>query len=191
MPVAFNRSPSVVSCTGKKRTMRIGSPFSGVILIILAMCLAACGERETLTFEAERSFTFEGPLFEGPESAQASLAEAFNAFLNENAIERSQIKAVQLVEAEVTRDDAYPLDLVTDAGLTFAGSGMDMTQVAVLNPVPSDNASFKLNVSAEAKAAPFFKADDFILLLDLGFGDDVDDDYRATARMRFEVTIKK
>lgn len=164
---------------------------SFISLSALLLLLGSCGERETLSFETAQSFSFEGPLFEGPESAQASLAHDLNAFLKEKGIDRKQIKAVQLVEVEVTRDEDYPLELVTDAGLTFAGSGMDMTQVAVLNPVPSDQAAFQLKVSNEAESAPFFKAEDFILLLDIGFGDDVDDDYRATARMRFEVTIKK
>lgn len=160
-------------------------------MFALLLLLMACGERETLTFETVREFEFEGPLFEGPESAQASIADDLNAFLKSNDIERKQIKSVKLAEVEVTRDDAYEAELVTDAGLTFAGSGMDMTQVAVLNPVPSDQKAFKLNVSSEAEAAPFFKAEDFILLLDIGFGDDVDEDYSATARMRFEITIKK
>ncbi len=171
--------------------MKLRLILPSIVTFAMLLAIASCGERETLTFETELDFTFSGPLFEGPESAQASIAGDLNDFLKAKSIRREQIRSVQLTEVEVTRDEAYPLELVTDAGLTFAGSGMDMTQVAVLNPVPSDNASFKLNVSAEAKAAPFFKADDFILLLDLGFGDDVDDDYRATARMRFEVTIKK
>lgn len=169
--------------------LRLILPF--VVTFAMLLTIVSCGERETLTFETELDFTFSGPLFEGPESAQASIAGDLNDFLKANSIRREQIRSVQLVEVEVMRDEAYPLELVTDAGLTFAGSGMDMTQVAVLNPVPSDQAAFQLKVSNEAESAPFFKADDFILLLDIGFGEDVEDDYSAAARMRFEITIKK
>jgi hypothetical protein len=143
-----------------------------------------------LNFEANVPVTLEGPLFEGPESGQGSLKDDFDAFLASNAIERKAIKRVTLRKAFVkVFDDRH--DLITDVGITFAGSDLDMTQIAVLNPFPANAPEAALSVGTEAKLAPFFKADDFIVLLDLGIAVDYDEDIRASARMEFDITVKK
>lgn len=164
--------------------------FLTVVAYFAIFALVACGETVSTRFETTAAFTFDGPLFEGPESAQISIKDPLSRFLNDNNIDRSRIKKVTLIAAAVTIQ-YEAADVISDAGITFAGSSMDMSQVAVLNPFPKDQAKADLRVSDDAKLAPFFRADDFIVLLDLGFAEDHDDDFRASARMSFEVTFKK
>lgn len=168
--------------------MKLLSLFGIFFSIIL---FTSCAEKETISFEVQQEVLFEGPLFEGPNSGQFSVSEAFNQFLKSNGIERSRITKVVLNSAEATVDTVTEDLNVTDAGLTFAGGELDMIQVAGLNPFPEGEESGRLTVSQEAEITPFFKKDDFILLLDLGFDNDLYDDYRAEVALRFDVTFKK
>ncbi len=161
----------------------------GLCLSILVF--ASCTEKETISFDIQQEVLFEGPLFEGPNSGQFSVSEAFIQFLKTNNIDRGRITKVVLASAEATVDGNTEGLNVTDAGLTFAGGELDMIQVAGLNPFPTTQTNGKLNVSQEAQITPFFKQNDFILLLDLGFDDDLYDDYTAEVSLRFDVTFKK
>lgn len=132
----------------------------------------------------------EGPLFEGPNSGQASVSAAFGEWLNNQGLSRDDIREVRLTEVVIVSVKDAPEGLVTDAGLTFAGGDLEMTQVAVLNPVPSSAEGAQLKTSAEANITPFLRLNDFIVLLDLGLSGDVDDNLEATVKMKFDVTYK-
>jgi hypothetical protein len=159
-------------------------------LLLAVLTMVSCAPTETVPFQTELDFTFDGPLFEGPESGQASLKASFDAFLIAQGLERHSIKEVKLTEAVVFTNPEYPSQLIADAGLTFAGGDLEMVQVGVINPFPEGGHNGSLNVSDEAKITPFFRASDFIILLDLGFSDDLDDDYTCSAKLNFDVTYK-
>lgn len=159
--------------------------------IALMFILASCGTEEVHTFTYSSEFVLEGPLFEGPNSGQSTVDEALESWLKEKNILRGQLSDVQLVKAEVSKDDAFDGGLVTDAGLTFAADAIDMVQVATLNPFPADATSGSLKVSEEAELTPFFEQESFIILLDLGLSEDLYDNYAARADLEFEVTVIK
>lgn len=155
-----------------------------------AVCLYSCAPSESGVFTVKKSFLLEGPLFEGPNSGQSSLADEFTAWLTDQGIAAEEVKEVKLVEVTLGALSNPSDGLVTDAGLTFAGGDLEMTQVAVLNPVPSSAEGAKLKTSAEANITSFFGLEAFIVLLDLGLAQDLDDNLEATVEMKFEVTYK-
>lgn len=150
----------------------------------------SCTPSSTTEFETTMAFTLEGPLFEGPNSGQSSIAEAYTEWLSANGLTKDDVKQVALREVTLVGTDPVEPGFVTDAGLTFAGGDLEMTQVAVLNPVPASAEGAQLKTSEEANIAPFFGLNDFIVLLDLGLASDWDDNLNATVKMKFEVTYK-
>ena len=160
------------------------------VAVCSLLALHSCTPSASSEFVAEQNFSLEGPLFEGPNSGQASISETFSRWLEEQGLTRDDIVSVQLKEVILVNTSNPAEGLISDAGLTFAGGDLEMTQVAVLNPVPSSAAGAKLTTGTEANITPFLKLNEFIVLLDLGLANDLDDNLEATVKMKFEVTYK-
>lgn len=162
--------------------------FGAAVCSLLAV--HSCTPSASKEFVAEQNFILEGPLFEGPNSGQASVSQQFSDWLEQQGLTREDVVDVQLKEVTLVNTSNPIEGLISDAGLTFAGGDLEMTQVAVLNPVPSSAEGAKLTTSTEVNITPFLQLDAFILLLDLGLANDVDDNLEATVKMKFEVTYK-
>jgi hypothetical protein len=161
-----------------------------LLFTIPFLSLLSCGETEVREFSFTTDFAFEGPLFEGPNTAQYTLEKIWDDFLSAQQIERSDIKSVSLTSAQITLDSKLETSIVSDLGLTFASDEIEMIQVAGLNPLPADANQVELTISNEVDVTPFFKQPRFIVLLDAGITEELYDNYTASARFNFSVQVK-
>lgn len=161
-----------------------------LVFALAAVSLFSCGKSEQREFTLAAQLTFEGPLFEGPNTAQLTCDQAWNDFLTEQQIDRSDVKSVTLTSAVITLDPSFETSLVSDLGLTFAADEIEMIQVAGLNPLPSEANQVELTISNEVDVTPFFKQPKFIILLDAGITQELYDNYAASARFNFNVQVK-
>lgn len=161
-----------------------------LILSIGFFALVGCGKTEIQTFEFSTEFTFDGPLFEGPNTAQYTLESKWSSFLQDQQITANDVKSVTLKSATVTLDPSFDIALISDLGLTFAADQIEMVQVGGLNPMNSGMNQVELKIGNDINITPFFKQPKFIFLLDAGFTEELYDNYTASARFNFEVEVK-
>lgn len=161
-----------------------------LLIALPALILLSCGKTESREFSLATEMVFEGPLFEGPNTAQYTMESAWSDFLTAQQIQLDDIKSVTLTSATITLDPNFETSLVSDLGLTFAADEIEMVQVAGLNPLPANANQVELTISNEVDVTPFFKQAKFIVLLDAGVGEELYDNYTASARFNFNVQVK-
>jgi hypothetical protein len=164
---------------------------TGLFFAVLALLFAGCAEEHQLKLKYEYDVELAGPLFAGPNTGQLELGGLLDEALKEIEATREQIDEVRLISATVTKDGAYESGLVTDAGLTFTASDLDMVGAATLNPFPAEKNEAELKISQEADLTPFFKQESFIVLLDLGLSEDLYENYSAGLAFELDVIVKK
>jgi hypothetical protein len=100
----------------------------------------------------------EGPLFQGPNSAQASFAPAMEA--------EGTLKEATLASAVLTAPEGQNFDAFSDIVLQLVTGTSDMIQVGVLNPVPKGQSSLTLQVSQEADLTELLSAQECVWVID-------------------------
>lgn len=163
----------------------------GLFFAVLALLLSGCAEEQQLKVKYEYDVELAGPLFAGPNTGQLELGGLLDEALKDIEATREQIDQVRLISATVTKDDAFESGLVTDAGLTFTANDLDMVGAATVNPFPAEKKQADLKISQEVDLTPFFKQESFIILLDLGFNEDLYENYSAGLAFELDVIVKK
>lgn len=161
------------------------------LLVILALFfLASCSEGTKKIYTIEGvELVAEGPLFDGPNTLQASHIIDFNKI--ESGVKAEQIESVKLVKATVSTTDSAAFNSVRNFVLQFTSTDAKMQKAGVLNPVPKNTSTVELTPAAEAELTDNFKQKEIIIILDADLEGDRDDNLTYTGNFEFEITYKK
>ncbi|MFM7233049.1 MAG: hypothetical protein ACKO7B_05715 [Flavobacteriales bacterium] len=159
-------------------------------LFLALLSLASCSEgiKKSYTIDGIE-LTAEGPLFDGPNTLQATHTIDLNKI--ENGLKAEQIESVKLMKASVSTNDSSAFNSVRNFVLQFTSSDAKMQKAGVLNPVPKNTPTVDLTPSAEAEMTDNFKQKEIILILDADLEGDRDDNLTYTGDFEFEITYKK
>lgn len=136
----------------------------------------------------DASFTFEGPLFSGPNSAQSELAIDLASILDSLQLDASHIHHVALKEA-VIEADSLPFSGINSFVLQCTGNESAMVQAAVLNPV-TPGMTATLTPAAEADLSAIFKEGTCYALLDADIAEDADTTFTMYGTFKFLIHVK-
>jgi hypothetical protein len=139
--------------------MRFSNFFRLCLLLGILGLVASCGQDKASNYAVnDQSFVMEGPLFQGPNSAQASFAPAMEA--------EGTLKEATLASAVLTAPEGQNFDAFSDIVLQLVTGTSDMIQVGVLNPVPKGQSSLTLQVSQEADLTELLSAQECVWVID-------------------------
>jgi hypothetical protein len=161
-----------------------------LLLLVLATALFSCSEGVKTTYSIENiELTAEGPLFDGPNTMQAT--HSIDLSKLDSGIKPEQIESVKLTKASVTTDDSLAFNSIRNFVLQFTSSDAKMQKAGVLNPVPKNTATVELSPAAEAELGENFKQSEIIIILDADLEGDRDENLTYTGNFEFEITYKK
>lgn len=136
-------------------------------------------------------FEFEGPLFEGTNTAQYLYKVNLKELLNENISERNAIKSARLKSATVSMEDCedcYGFETIKSLVLSVVSDGeIPMKEIALLNPVNAKNNTQTLNLSEESEIGDFFNSDKIYLILDADMTEEIDDNISMKGNFKIEL----
>lgn len=159
-------------------------------LLLLALLFASCKETIKKNYLIKDiSITAEGPLFDGPNTMQATHAIDLNAF--ESGITTEQIESVKLTRAEISTGDSLAFNNIRSFVLQFTAADAKMQKAGVLNPVPKDSPLVQILPAAEAELKDNFQQKEIIIILDADLEGDLDANLTYTGNFEFEITYKK
>ena len=136
----------------------------------------------------DASFTFEGPLFSGPNSAQSELVIDLASILDSLQLDASHIHHVALKEATIEAD-SLPFSGINSFVLQCTGNQSAMVQAAVLNPV-TPGMSATLTPASDADLSAIFKEGTCYALLDADIAEDADTSFTMYGTFRFMIHVK-
>jgi hypothetical protein len=160
-----------------------------IFLLAGLLCLAACQNptQPNHTLELpEQAFTFEGPLFEGPNTANATLNKAELTNLAQKAsFDLSKAQSVTL-ESVVVDVDSTTGALFSNFALQAVAGKRDLISVAIAQGGNSGNIA--LSPSKEANVTPYFTGhEDLTWVLDANAAHDDTSTYQVKLKVRLNV----
>jgi hypothetical protein len=130
----------------------------GLLLGIIGL-LSSCGQETASNYPVNnQSFVMEGPLFQGPNTAQASFSPAMKA--------EGELTGATLASAVLKAPEGQNFDAFSDIVLQLVTGSSDMVQVGVLNPVPKGQSSLTLQVSKEADLTELLSSEECVWVID-------------------------
>ena len=159
-----------------------------VSLAIVALASCSDGVKKRYTIE-NIELLAEGPLFDGPNTLQAT--HAIDLSTIESGLTAENIQMVKLTKASVSTTDSAAFNSIRNFVLQFTSADAKMQKAGVLNPVPKSTATVELTPAAEAELADNFKQKEMIIILDADLEGDRDDNLTYTGNFEFEITYKK
>lgn len=172
--------------------MRLALPlfWAGILL-----SLVACKQASTLEFQQKNlAFDLEGPLFSGPNTAQATFpSAAFEDFLKQNGVTMEQVDKIVLSEAKFSAAaDTLNFDNCAELVLQLVSDKTAMNKFGVLNPIPVGAKTIQPAISTEkADVAEYFKTAPFTILADVNLKNDQDAGMSMRGDFTFKVTVLK
>ena len=162
-----------------------------IILLFLGVALlASCSEGITKKYTIDNiDVTVEGPLFDGPNTMQAT--HSIDLSTIEAGLLPEHIQSVKLTKASVITADSASFNGVRNFVLQFTSADAKMQKAGVLNPVPQNTSPVELTPSAEADLTDNFKQKELIIILDADLEGDRDESLTYTGNFEFEITYKK
>jgi len=162
-----------------------------IILLFLGVAiLASCSEGITKKYTIDNiDVTVEGPLFDGPNTMQATHSIDLNSIMD--GLKAEQIESVKLTKASVSTNDSVAFNSIRNFVLQFTSADAKMQKAGVLNPVPKNTSIVELTPAAEADLTDNFKQKEMIIILDADLEGDRDDNLTYTGNFEFEITYKK
>jgi hypothetical protein len=162
-----------------------------ILLLLSALfALASCSEGITKKYAIDNiDVTVEGPLFDGPNTMQAT--HSIDLSTIEAGLLPEHIQAVKLTKASVTTADSAAFNGVRNFVLQFTSADAKMQKAGVLNPVPKNTSTIELTPAAEAELTDNFKQKELIIILDADLEGDRDESLTYTGNFEFEITYKK
>ncbi|MCR9102930.1 MAG: hypothetical protein NXI25_23460 [bacterium] len=160
---------------------RLGCLF-GIIGMLL---LSSCGQETASTYPVnDQSFVMEGPLFQGPNTAQTSFTPAMKG--------EGKLTSATLSSAVLKAPEGQNFDAFSDVVLQLVTSSSDMVQVGVLNPVPKGQSSLTLQVSNEADLSELLSSGECVWVIDANIPVDMmDTTITFSGDFTFDVTHTK
>jgi len=159
-------------------------------LFLIAAVFASCAPVQNhieYTIE-DVSFVFEGPLYSGPNTAQAALTVDIQDILDSLNMSLTNVTKVELKSAELYTD-SLPIEGIQSFVIQFTSEQASMIQAGVLNPVPVSN-RISMQPSAEANLADIFREKDLIALLDADIVEDADTSFVIYGSFTFLLELK-
>lgn len=162
-----------------------------IMLFALALSiLSSCSEGIMKKYTIDNiDVTAEGPLFDGPNTMQAT--HSIDLSTIEAGLLPEHIQSVKLTKASVTTADSAAFNGVRNFVLQFTSADAKMQKAGVLNPVPQNTSPVELTPSAEAELTDNFKQKELIIILDADLEGDRDESLTYTGNFEFEITYKK
>lgn len=161
-----------------------------ILLFLAVAILASCSEGITKKYSIDNiDVTVEGPLFDGPNTMQATHSIDLSAI--EVGLLPEHIQSVKLTKASVTTADSAAFNGVRNFVLQFTSADAKMQKAGVLNPVPQNTSPVELTPAAEAELTDNFKQKELIIILDADLEGDRDESLTYTGNFEFEITYKK
>ena len=147
--------------------------------------LSSCGQETASTYPVNgQSFVMEGPLFQGPNTAQSSFTPAMKA--------EGKLTSATLSAAVLKAPEGHNFDAFSDVVLQLVTSSSDMIQVGVLNPVPKGQSSLTLQVSNEADLSELLSSEECVWVIDANIPVDMmDTTITFSGDFTFDVTHTK
>jgi hypothetical protein len=160
-----------------------------ILLVALAL-LASCSEGVKKNYVIENiELSAEGPLFDGPNTMQATHGIDLNSIVD--GLKAEQIESVKLTKASVSTTDSVAFNSIRNFVLQFTSADAKMQKAGVLNPVPKNTSTVELTPAAEADLTDNFKQKEMIIILDADLEGDRDDNLTYNGNFEFEITYKK
>jgi len=165
--------------------MRFSIFFRIGLLLSVILLVSSCGEESVSTYPVNnQSFVMEGPLFQGPNTAQASFSPSIE--------EEGKLTEAKLTSAVLKAGEGQNFDAFSDMVLQLVTGSSDMIQVGVLNPVPKGQSSLTLQVSEEADLSELLASEECVWVIDANIPKDMmDTTLTFTGDFSFEVTHTK
>ena len=156
--------------------------------------MTACGGGGNKTIYALKDveFTLSGPLYEGPNPAQYTVAVDLKTLLGDNYAEGVKISHAVLKSAHIRAGDSANFDGVNSFVMSLAGDNPDlqMKELAFLNPVKAGTTDAALSISNEVTAEDYFAEKQFYIVVDAGLAKDIEADMVFKGDFEFELTYK-
>lgn len=155
------------------------------LLVGVVGLVTSCGQEAVSDYAVpNQSFVMEGPLFQGPNTAQASFAPAMAA--------EGELTGATLASAVLKMPEGQNFDAFSDIVLQLVTGSSDMIQVGVLNPVPKGQSSLTLQVAAEADLTELLASEECVWVIDANIPEDMmDTTLTFSGDFSFEVTHTK
>jgi hypothetical protein len=160
------------------------------ILFLALATMISCSDGIKSKYTIENiELTAEGPLFDGPNTLQATHTINLNRI--EEGMKAEHIQSVKLTKASVSTADSSAFNTIRNFVLQFTSADAKMQKAGVLNPVPKNTNTIELTTAAEAELADNFKQNEIIIILDADLEGDRDENLSYTGNFEFEITYKK
>ncbi|GAB1447372.1 hypothetical protein MASR2M44_03650 [Bacteroidota bacterium] len=172
---------------GKIRNMK---KISFLLFAASILLLGACkNETKKITYTLDNlQFNLEGPLFEGPNTAQVPVQLDLAKITGIPKANGSQIKSVKLVGCEINAPEGQNFNPVSNVVLQLAADKVDMTEIALLNPIPQSSQSIAPQPKAN-ELSSFFQQGNIIVLLDATLIADQEESLSFTGKLSFELEV--
>jgi len=161
--------------------------------VLLLLGLSACAPEETLRYgPVTVDLRAEGPLFEGPNTAQATVDPGIAAFLQVNGATPEQLRKATLVSARLSSQDSIGLANVGGMSLQVMSEGASAQELGVRNPLPPGATVAELELAhAQDGLAGHLRQTLVTWVADLQLKADEEDDRHIRAELTFELTLER
>lgn len=163
-----------------------------LIIVLSSFLILACGAPDhTKTYTLKDiDFVYEGPLFQGSNSAQFVTKVDLKEILAGDYKEGLIIDKAVLKNATIQNVDSINFQDINALVFSVASdkSDLPMKELAVVNPIKSRLKSVKLKPSKEVDISDFFAEKQMYLILDAAFLRDVNS--KVTLKGTFEFELK-
>lgn len=165
-------------------------------LVLPLLFLGSCGKGSKTQVASlnDLEFSYEGPLYEGPNTGQYAWKVNLKDLLKDQYSEGMKIKGAKILAAEIRDEDCedcYGFDVIKSLVLSFASNNKEipMQEVALLNPIDADKNAQSLNVSGEADLTDFLNENDVYIVLDADITEDIEDNLTLKANITLELSF--
>lgn len=161
--------------------------------VALAFLSACGGDGEKTTYTLKNvEFTLAGPLFEGPNPAQYTVAVDLKEILGDRYKEGIKVTRASLKSAHIRAVDSANFDGVGSFVVSLASDNpeLKMKELAFLNPVKAGTKDAVLSVSNEVTAEEYFAEKQFYLIVDASLLKDLEANMVFKGDFDFELSYK-
>ncbi len=169
--------------------MKLLTVIFGLSLLLFISC--SKGSKVKTTELSDVVFEFEGPLFEGTNTAQYLYSVNIKELLNDDISEENAIKSATLKSATISMEECencYGFETIKSLVLSMVSDGeIPMKEIALLNPVNAKNNSQALKLAEELEIGEFFNTDKIYWVLDADITEEIDDNISMIGNFKIEL----
>ncbi len=165
--------------------------FTAALALTLISACGGGGDKTTYSLK-DVEFTLSGPLFEGPNPAQYTVAVDLKEILGDRYAEGVKVTGASLKSAHIRAVDSANFDGVGSFVVSLASDNPDlqMKELAFLNPVKPGTKDAVLSVSNEVTAEEYFAEKQFYLVVDASLLKDLEANMLFKGDFDFELSYK-